>query len=138
MMNAHEAREALLLHSFSYPDLTHPKMVQGFLGSLRPYTGLRDENFREVMEAIRVLAPEFRTQDAVDKELISALWDICFQTWSIALQSEGALRRNELITQEEIEKLEGWLFDIFFSVSILLQGGDLSAAFSSYQGGTRE
>lgn len=132
-MNPDEAREALLLHSFAHPDLNHPKMEAGFLGSLRPYRGLNKENFLEVMEAIRALAPELQKQEVVDRKIISALWNICFQTWAIALQSGGALNRNSLIDAQETEQLESWLFDIFFAVSILLEGGEINDAIPHLQ-----
>lgn len=102
------------------------------MGSLRPFQGLHEANYREVMDAIRTLAPELQREGVVDKEIMSALWIICFQAWAEGLNSEGSLRRNGIITQEEIAKLEDWLWRIFYAVSILLESGDVDEAFAGY------
>lgn len=54
-MTLSQAKELLLIHA-GYPN--HPKTERGFLGSLRPFQGqLVEENFHEVMSALRVLEP---------------------------------------------------------------------------------
>ena len=92
-MTVEEARELILLHGYSHPDLDHPKLETGFLGSLRPYQGLNEENFREVKEAIRVLAPEIQAREVVDKQIVSALWAICFCALAWGVYPEGLLER---------------------------------------------
>ena len=42
-MSPLEAREALLFHSSRHPDVKNRRWEFGFLGSLRPFTGLREE-----------------------------------------------------------------------------------------------
>lgn len=129
-MTPEEAKELLLVHSLGYADLDHPKVAHGFLGSLRPFQGLNQENYREVMRAIYALAPEISAGKFVDKEVMSSLWFICFQSWAIGLMSGGALDRNQLISDAERVQLEEWLWQISFSVSILLEGGDPKDAFA--------
>src|SRR5437870_2228059 len=108
-MTSEEARELLLLHRFGHPNVNHPKMETGFLGSLRHFRGLNEDNFHEVMAAIRTLAPELQRPDVVDKEILSALWDMCWQASLIGLHSLGALQRNNIISLQEIEQLEDWV-----------------------------
>src|SRR5205085_3718735 len=105
-----------------------------FLGSLRPFQGLNEDNFHEVMEALRTLAPELIAGNVVEREIMSALWDICWQASLIGLHSTGALQRNHIISSEEIDKLEDWVFDISYAVSILLSAGDVNEAFANYEG----
>lgn len=130
-MTAAEARELLLLHSFSYHDLDHPKMVGGFLGSLRPYQGLNEKNFHELMEAIGVLAPQLQAEK-VDREIVSALWAICFLARLWGLEPDGMLQRNGLIAPEDIKRLSDWLEILGYAVMILLEGVDVEEAFSPY------
>src|SRR5438128_1239377 len=132
-MSAEQAKELLLLHSFSYPDVDHPKMTSGFLGSLRPYRGLNEENYHEVMEAIRTLAPQLQASE-VDREVISALWAICYLARLWGLEPDGMLQRNGLIEPADIERLSKWLDTVGFAVMMLLDSGDIEAAFAGYQG----
>jgi len=117
-----EARELILLHGYSHPNIEHPKMDTGFLGSLRPYQGyLNEENYREVKEAIRTVAPQIQAQrDVIDKELISALWAICFCSLAWGVYPGGLLRTNNLITREDSHRLEEWAMDIAEMVATLL------------------
>jgi hypothetical protein len=132
-MNTLQARELLLLHSFRLPALDHPKMTGGFLGSLRPYQGLNEGNYHEVMEAIYTLAPQLQGQE-LDREIVSALWSICYLARLWALEPDGMLQRNGLITVEEVRRLEEWVNAIGWAVMMLLEGGDITAAFDLYPG----
>src|SRR5262245_37045603 len=108
-MTPAEAKELLLIHSFAHPDIKHPKMECGFLGSLRPYRGhLVEESFHEVMAALRALAPTFH-QPTVDREVVGALWGICHLARSWGVHPDGMLRRNGLIQEQDIARLERWV-----------------------------
>lgn len=108
-------------------------MEVGFLGSLRPYTGLNPENFQEVMSALRVLAPEF-CKDTLDRDLVHSVWSICNLSRAWGLDPSGMLRRNNLISAEEINILEGWLRQISWTVEFLLIG-DIDTAFTDWREG---
>lgn len=59
-MNIEEAKELLSFHSTRNNDIDNPKWGNGFLGSLRPFSGeMHKENFFEVMECLNVLKDEF-------------------------------------------------------------------------------
>jgi hypothetical protein len=47
-MNFTQAKDILLLHSFSHPNLDPSEMERGFLGSLRPYTGLKKKTLMKL------------------------------------------------------------------------------------------
>jgi hypothetical protein len=131
VMTSQEARELLLLHSFAYHDLEHPKMIGGFLGSLRPYQGLNEKNFHEVMEALYVLAPQLQ-MERVDREIVSALWSICYAAWLWGLDPGGMLQRNGLIAPEDVRRLGKWLECLGMAVMFLLEGSDVEEALNVY------
>lgn len=58
-MTVEEAKGLLSYHSGRNPDFKNPKWENGFLGSLRPFTGsLNKDNFIEVMECLMYLLEE--------------------------------------------------------------------------------
>lgn len=128
-----EAKEFLLLHAFSDPrSPEHPKARSGFLGSLRPYEGhLIEQNFVEVMEALRGLAPEL-SRDTVDREIVSALWAICHLARAWGVEPDGMLRRNGLIGAADVETLAGWVDTISYAAMCLLAGAGEEEAFGDY------
>ena len=104
-MTTEEAKKILKYHSFTDEDINHPKMENGFLGMLRPFSGkLNEENYHEVIKAIKTLADELRDKEKIDREVISAIWGICHLTRSWAIEKEGMLRSNNLINEEQIKK----------------------------------
>jgi len=125
-MTTSEAKVLLMMHSFRHPDIHHPKMETGFLGSLRPYCGLKVENFHEVMTALRVMAPSLQ-ESRVDRDMVGALWSICDLSYSWGVHPGGMLRRNDLITPSDVERLERWSNCISYASRMLL-GGDASDA----------
>lgn len=114
------AKHLLLLHSMQGPG-DNPIVDSGFLGRLRPYTGLREENYTEVCQAIIAVAPLFR-ENQVDREILNALWAICYYARAWGLEPNGMLRRNNLISDSNVSKLEKWVKAINKACMILLEG----------------
>lgn len=133
MISFQEAKDLLLVHSFRHPDINHPKMETGFLGSLRPYQGLREENYHEVMQAIIAISSHLKNSSSVDKDIISALWSICDLTRTWGIEPNGMLRRNNLIMPMDLKKLSYWLHTISYAVFVLLDDGDLETALEPYR-----
>jgi hypothetical protein len=106
--------------------------VNGFLGMLRPYKGLREASFHEVMECIVALADEL-SADTVDRPTISALWGICHLARAWGLEEEGMLQRNALISARDVERLGEWIDCISYATMLLLDGGGLEAALEPYR-----
>ena len=133
-MNKEEAKQILKYHSFTSEDVNHPKMENGFLGMLRPFSGkLIEENYHEVIKAIKTLADEFRDKKQIDKDVISAIWGICHLTRSWAIEQNGMLQRNNLIQKEQVEKLENWIENISYATFLILDGCDNETAFELYK-----
>ncbi len=135
-MDASQAKELLLFHSFSHSDINHPKMETGFLGSLRPYSGLQESNFHEVMQAIIALAPNLQNDEVLDREIVCALWAICDLARAWGVHPNGMLRKNQLITLQDSARLEQWVNAISSAVFFLLDGADLETALDGYQTNT--
>ncbi|RZQ63910.1 hypothetical protein [Amycolatopsis suaedae] len=129
-MTPAEARETLLFHSCAHPDVDDPRWQRGFLGSLRPFTGLREENFHEVMSALRTLAEPLGA-DLVPREVVSAVVSICHfgRAWGVA--PDGMLRGNDLISDADAARLEEWIWSISHALTMILDG-DVAEAFDEY------
>ena len=128
-----EAKELLLLHSFGHSDLDHPKMNAGFLGQLRPYAGkLNIQNLHEVMNAIRVLAPNLE-KSRIDREVVASIWSICHLSLTWGVHPDGMLRRNGLVTEQDVSTLTKWVSCISYATMILLNGGGIDEAFAEYR-----
>ncbi|MEL7498309.1 MAG: hypothetical protein AAFN77_11920 [Planctomycetota bacterium] len=125
-MKYYEALNTILLHGVGRSDvpLDEAIMDDGFIGCLRPWTGLRDENYRELMRAIVSLHDSLGGMDSWPKDLILALFGITRMTHCWALDDSGMLRRNNLVTDAEIAKLRGWIQRIESVVEQLLIGND--------------
>ena len=134
-MDRASAKEFLLLHSFSHPQsASHPKAKSGFLGSLRPYAGsLNPDNFREVMDALVVLASDLREKPSVDRQVVGALWGIVNLSRVWAIEPDGMLQRNGLIDERDIQRLARWIGMISYATMTLLDGGSEEEAFDDYR-----
>jgi hypothetical protein len=131
-MNTAEAKELLLMHSFTYSDVDHPKMQSGFLGSLRPFSGhLNEQNYHEVMAALLVLAP-LMEQPIIDREIVMSLWSICHLARAWGVQPDGMLRSNGLIRPADVKRLDDWIEQISYATMVLLEGGGTDVAFEFY------
>lgn len=121
-MTQSEATDLLRHHSLNHDDLHHPKSEKGFLGMLRPFTGqLYEHNYQEVMEIIRTLSDSLGS-DTLEKETISNLWAICHYSRLWAAESDGMLRRNHLLSDEQVRLLNTWINNISEAVMNLLEG----------------
>jgi hypothetical protein len=131
-MTHEEARDLLLHHSFRHENISHPKTERGFLGMLRHLTGaLIEDNYHDIMKAIRVLHVEL-TNKRLDSEIMASLWTICHLGRMWAIDKNGMLRRNNLISQEQIELVDEWISSISYTVFCLLDGAGVDEAFNEY------
>ena len=90
-----------------------------------------EENFLEVMESLRALAPEL-SGTTVDREVVGALWALCHLAPAWGVEPEGMLRRNGLISAADIETLAGWVDMISYATMCLLSGSGEEEAFHEY------
>jgi hypothetical protein len=103
------------------------------LGGLRPFRGILPARcFHETMAALRVLAPSLSSSAAVDRELLSALWTLCHLLKCWALDPDGMLQSNALLTDDQVAKLNSWQNMLSYAVMILLETNDPVEAFNDY------
>ncbi len=132
-MTKTEAIELLKHHSFTHENINHPKTQNGFLGMLRPFKGkIYEENYHDVVKAIKVLADDYRDQKVIRKEIISTVWNICHLARAWGIYPDGPLRSNNLISAECVKQLEEWIDDISYIVTCLLDDCDIPTAFEFY------
>ena len=131
-MNKEQALLLLSIHSGRNPDINDPRWESGFLGVLRPFQGvLTDSNFHEIMECLKALSADFDSKQ-IGQEVVSDLWGICYTARVWALEKDGMLQRNNLLTEEQIQILDEWLDIIAYAVMNLLWSNS-DEAFEGYE-----
>lgn len=114
-MNFEEAKAIIRAHA------GHSDGNRSFYMMLREYRGLKEENFWEILNALRVIAKVAVSSKVVDKELMSALWDIVHFAYAIGLRESGSLKRNKLISDVDARMLLEWTEVIQHVVSDILR-----------------
>jgi hypothetical protein len=125
-MTEEEAKKALFSHA-------GPDLKTGFLGMLRPYGGLQEESFHEVMAALAVLGPSLGSGGTVDRQVMGSLWGICVLAECWGVEPDGMLQRNKLISPDDVQRLAEWIKIISWTVMFLLDGAGEEAAFEKYK-----
>ena len=121
-MTREQALEQLSFHSGRHSDVYSDKWTNGFLPSLKPFKGLNEPAFNNLMECLNVLKDEIKQSKTLDKELMLDLWTICHYTKAWGTDPIGMLRSNNLISDEELEELTNWINKISYKVSFWLEG----------------
>ncbi|HET6611325.1 MAG TPA: hypothetical protein VFG83_05020 [Kofleriaceae bacterium] len=109
-----------------------PSTPVGFLEMMRPYKGLREEVFADLLVAVRAVSEDIRSAEPLDRNLVSALWGICHFTRAWALAPDSMLRRNQLITAEDVDRLDTWIDGLSYAIAMLLDGADDDIAFEPF------
>ncbi len=92
-----------MFHSGAHREVHVLDGRSGFLGMLRPYGGLRQWAFDEVMACARILAPSLSVSLSTGRWL--TFWSICHLARAWGVNPEGMLRRNGLASDQEIKVL---------------------------------
>jgi len=103
------------------------KWDNGFLVPLRSAPDdVNEGNFLEVMECIRVLAPEIAASPTVDRELMAALWGLIFlpRVWAFnPNQLDGLMcSRHRNLDGDQLSRLADQLDRIAEAVDYALNG----------------
>lgn len=118
-----EAAERIKFHAGPEPE--------AFLGMLRPYQGLRREVLVDLERALRAVAPLLE-RPQVERELMGALLAITHlgRTW--AVEPEGMLRGNGLISADDHELLADFVHGVSYAVFCLIDGTGEQVAFEDF------
>lgn len=101
-----------------------------FLGMLRPFVTLDKTILMDLFNALRQSA-SLISAGTISRELAAALWTLSFLSRSWALDDQGMLRRNALITEPDRLVLAEFLRQFDYAVMMLLDGSGELEAFSS-------
>jgi len=125
-MEYRDALNTILMHGIGRSDVPSSEACyeHGFIGCLRPWSGLRDENYRELMTAIVSLRHSLAERDAWPTELIAGIVGITRMAHCWGIDETGMLRRNNLITDTDVARLRQWTRRIESVVEQLLMGND--------------
>jgi hypothetical protein len=122
-MTYEEAKYQLSLHRGVLDEARREWVLEdGFVVSLRPYSGLHEKNLHLVMEALLTVGERLHREPQVDRDLLSTIWSICFYARIWGLHPDGMLQRNDLITKDDITRLELWVDSIEQAALGLLSG----------------
>jgi hypothetical protein len=135
-MTYEDAVNLILMHGIGREDvpLADALLPDGFLACLRPYSGLREENFLQVMEAIIALKPHLAGSAVWERRLVEGLSGLTTTARLWGLDPDGMLQRNRLISEQDSRRLLQWVNCIEMAVSRLLRGGDPAEALAYYRG----
>lgn len=106
----------------------------GFLSSLRPYSGLREQNFHEVVEAILVVLAHHPSEGPLDRDVVDCLWELSNTARRWGLEPGGMLRRNNLIAPEDLGRLQEWVETVEWLTRSFISGMEPYLAASHYAG----
>ena len=120
-MNTKDAIDLLRTHA----GITFSECNLGMVGRFRPYTGLNESDFVEVLTAILQLHSEWMNSEFIEKAAISAIWEICDRSRVLMLDPQSQIRRNKLAPESELARLAYWVGAIEHLVGGTLRGLDL-------------
>jgi len=135
-----EAVNLILMHGIGRDDvpLDQALIPNGFLGSLRPFTGLREENFLQVLGAIIALGPHLAGKKVLERRLVSGLFELVQRARSWGLDPHGMIQRNKLMSAADTNRLWLWVTCLEMAIYRLLHGGiDPNEALIYYRGNTQ-
>lgn len=122
-MNAVKAKERIRLHAGLVIREGEPCLV----GRLRPFAGIAEADFADLVEALVTLHPLLTSVSAIERELCAALWDICYRARALALDRDSSIRRGGLASDAELSTLAAWIDCIESFVLRMLHGVDLGS-----------
>ena len=138
-MDYEEAIHQLRLHTgFIDGARSQFHLEDGFLTCLRPYTGLQEKNFHAVMAALLAVGKRIHREPTIEREIVEAVWWMCYHARSWGVEPDGVLRRNELITPADATRLARWVDIIEQTMLWLLVGKPPCEAASLYEGYARQ
>lgn len=123
-----QARAELLRHA----GLCDDYYEHGFLGCLRPFTGMREANFHAVIEAILSVGSLLCSSESVDRMTVLALFELLTRARQYAIDDDGMLVRNRLITEAERSLLKRQIGIIERQYFTLLSGHQPHEALHCY------
>lgn len=115
-MTKEEAIISLSFHSGRNSDISDPRWINGFLGSLRKFNkDIVESNFIDVVECLKTISEVFQ-KDKIDREVMTDIYGILYQT-TIWLKDGGMLSD---IDDEMKSKIKYWMEMYSYAIMVLL------------------
>lgn len=124
-MTFDDAKISLSFHCGANPNIDDPRWEAGFLQMLRHYRGLKRETYQSLIDCVEAVADHLKTAPTLDRSVVNSLWGICHFSRVWAIEPEGMLQRNRLISPEDVQQLKEWIDDLSFRISMWLDGNDI-------------
>lgn len=112
-MTPEQAAQRLAFHA--QPD------AGSFLNMLRPFEGIDEAVLQDVMAALDSCAPAL-CRESIARDLLSAIWAISRLGRLWALEPGGTLRRNALISDADVARLDAFIESFDLKVLELIAG----------------
>jgi hypothetical protein len=127
-MQYEDAKEELLRHAGIAEDFYE----NGFIGCLRPYSGLKAENFHAVVEAVLSVGTVFVSAETIERSIVNAAWTLTSMARSHGLNDDSMLVRNKLISPEHRNQLSRWVDILEWMMLMLLNGQRAADSMHGY------
>ena len=126
------ALELLGFHSSRDPRVNDRRWKTGFLSTLRPYRGIEsvEQAYHEIMACLKAII-DLCEADMISRDLANDLAGITALGRAWGCHPDGMLKRNNIITPIDAEKLESMIDSIAYTWCMLLDG-QVDIAFVDY------
>ena len=123
-----ESSPALMEHEDAKIELSrHAGIVEdfyedGFIGCLRPYVGIKAENFHSVVESLLSVGFPFASTNTIERCIAESVYRITVTGRRWGIDDGGMLVRNNLISSDDRMQLRRWITIIETMMLDLLAG----------------
>lgn len=104
----------------------------GFLGSLRPYSGIKAENFHSVVESLLTAGFTFVPAQEIERSIVESVFRIAVTGRRLGIDEGGMLVRNNLISPDDRVHLCRWITILETMMLDLLAGRDPQETIHGY------
>ena len=122
-MTFDEAKEQLRFHCSTDRRVDDPRWAAGFLSSLGAYNGLKREVMEDVRRCFAAVRDHLGSAPSIDREVINSLWGIVHFGRAWAIEPDGMLQRNQLISDADAAELKVWLEELSYDIASVLDSG---------------
>jgi hypothetical protein len=98
------AKQTILIHA-GHLDVEGRSSI---VASLRPFQGVKEEDFCEFFAALIALHEAISGPECVERDLVYALWDFCARLRILAIGASSSLRTNRIIDESLVARLTAW------------------------------
>jgi hypothetical protein len=122
-------------HSQANEDCDDCRWDDYFLGSIRPYKSYTSviNNLQKIVSDLRFVSDWIRSSESLPKSFVNDVSGIIYFGKEWAVEDESMLKRNNLITTEELMDLRKWLSCLEYIWVMLLDGQNDDIAFEVYE-----